>query len=138
MKFTLIVLLIAFAIASAFTYQTPGTVRAPRLFMAAVANNKNTKVPPKATTTAKATQVVKGGYVPAGLTPEQYQAVLEKEAAEKNAKKQKFFLGKETESLTEWMQVNEKKGLKGVELNRKGHKMVKAKYDGWYTDYSPV
>lgn len=58
MKFTLIVLLIAFAIASAFTYQTPGTVRAPRLFMAAVANNKNTKVPPKTTTTAKATQVV--------------------------------------------------------------------------------
>ncbi len=81
---------------------------------------------------------VKGGYVPAGLTPEQYQAVLEKEEAERNAKKQKFFLGKETESLTEWMQVNEKKGLKGVELNRKGHKMVKAKYDGWYTDYSPV
>jgi hypothetical protein len=36
------------------------------------------------------------------------------------------------------MQENETKGLKGQELNRKGHKMVKTKFEGWYTDESPV
>lgn len=80
----------------------------------------------------------KGLYVPDGLTPQQYQAFLAQEEAKKSKSKQKFFKGKEVESLTEWMKKNEDKGLSGQELNRKGHRMLKTKYEGWYTDESPV
>ena len=58
---------------------------------------------------------------------------------EKKAKKAgKFKIGKEPESLTEWMVKCEKKGLSGKDMNLKGHRMVKAKYDSFYTDESPI
>jgi len=47
-------------------------------------------------------------------------------------------LGKETLSLTGWMLQEKAKGLEGKDLLYKGHRMVKAKYDGWYTDENPV
>lgn len=80
----------------------------------------------------------KGSYIPEGLTPAQYEALQKSEKAKSEEKKKKFFKGKTTESLTEWMSNNEKKGLKGQELNRKGHKMVKTKYEGWYTNNDPL
>jgi hypothetical protein len=59
--------------------------------------------------------------------------------AEKKAKKaEKFPKGKQTESLTEWLEKEAKKGNTGKKLLAKGHRMVKAKYDGWYTNESPV
>jgi len=80
----------------------------------------------------------KGTYVPEGLTPAQYAAQLKKEAEEKKKKQAKFKIGKEPETLTEWMNKCEKKGLKGKDMLLKGHRMVKAKYDSFYTDESPV
>ena len=80
----------------------------------------------------------KGTYVPEGLTAEQYAKVLKEEAEKKQKKLSKFPKGKEPETLTEWMVKNEQKGLKGVDLLRKGHRMVKAKYDEFYTDFNPV
>lgn len=79
-----------------------------------------------------------GSYVPAGLTKEQYEKVLAEEAKKKAAKAKKFPLGKNPESLTEWMLKCEKKGLSGKDMNLKGHRMVKAKYDGFYTNESPI
>ena len=80
----------------------------------------------------------KGTYVPEGLTPAQYQAQLKKEAEAKKKKQAKFKIGKEPETLTEWMNACEKKGLKGKDMLLKGHRMVKCKYDEFYTDESPV
>ena len=52
--------------------------------------------------------------------------------------KAKFPKGKVTESLTEWMDKYEKKGISGKDLNLKGHRMVKVKYDSFTTPYSPI
>jgi hypothetical protein len=60
----------------------------------------------------------------------------EKDAAAKKAAK--FPKGKVTESLTEWVERCEKKGLSGKDMNLKGHRMVKAKYDSFYTNESPI
>jgi ssDNA-binding replication factor A large subunit len=76
----------------------------------------------------------KGTYIPDGISKEQYAKVLAEEAKKADAKKKKFPKGKETESLTEWMAKEEKKGLSGKDLNIKGHRMVKAKYPEFYTD----
>jgi hypothetical protein len=80
----------------------------------------------------------KGAYIPDGLSPEEYNKKLQAEAATRAAKMKKFPKGKEVLSLTDWMLQEKAKGLEGRELLKKGHRMVKAKYDGWYTDYSPV
>ncbi len=72
------------------------------------------------------------------MSKEQYEAAKQAEARKKEDNKKRFEKGKVTESLTEWIVKNEEKGLTGVELNRKGHRMLKMKYEGWYTDESPV
>ena len=73
-----------------------------------------------------------GGYVPDGLTAEQYAKQL---AAEKNkaaAQKRKFKIGKQVETLTEWQIAQTKNyGNKGADI-RKGHRLVKAKYEEFY------
>lgn len=79
-----------------------------------------------------------GTYVPEGLTAAQYEQVLANQAAQANKKKQKFPKGKEPETLTEWMLKEKAKGNEGKGLLLKGHRMVKAKDDGWYTSESPV
>ena len=53
----------------------------------------------------------------------------------KNSKK--FYLGKKAETLTEWVLAEEKKGNVGKGL-LSNHRLVKCKYEGWYTDESPV
>jgi hypothetical protein len=53
------------------------------------------------------------------------------------ARKIKFPLGKNAETLTEWMLAEEKKGNVGKGL-LSNHRLVKCKYEGWYTDESPV
>ena len=63
---------------------------------------------------------------------------MKAEAAKKAQKAKKFPKGKEPETLTEWMLKEEKKGNVGKGLLLKGHRMVKAKYDEFYTDESPV
>ena len=40
--------------------------------------------------------------------------------------------------MTEWMLEQKKKGLEGKELLKKGHRIVKAKYEDFYTDFNPV
>jgi hypothetical protein len=80
----------------------------------------------------------KGTYIPEGLSKEQYAKYLADERAKSDAKKKKFKIGKQVETLTEWALKNEAKGLKGKDMLLKGHRMVKTKYDGWYTDESPV
>ena len=80
----------------------------------------------------------KGTYIPDGLTPAQYEAFLKKEAELKAKKQTKFPKGKETESLTEWMLKEKAKGLEGKDLNLKGHRMVKVKYDSFITKESPI
>jgi hypothetical protein len=77
-------------------------------------------------------------YVPDGLSEAEYKAALAKEAKKEESNKKRFVKGKLVESLTEWALNNEKKGLVGKDMNLKGHRMVKAKYDGWYTDKSPI
>lgn len=72
------------------------------------------------------------------MTPAQYEAKLKLEAAAKAKKAAKFPPNKPVESLTEWMEKAEKKGLSGKDLNLKGHRMVKAKYDSFYTNESPI
>eukprot|EP01031_Cornospumella_fuschlensis_P030034 gene30034-36272_t len=135
--------LLFFALLAAVTAFTafPAATKAPRLCM--VGNGLSAQRPSnKLSYSAPAVNYKdnsnKSGYVPDGLNEEQYKKFVAAEAAKKAQVKNKFFKGKEVETLTEWMQENESKGLKGVELNRKGHKMVKAKYDGWYTNDSPV
>ena len=76
--------------------------------------------------------------MPEGLTPAQYEAFLNAEEEKKEATKKRFPRGKSTQSLTEWMLEGENKGLKGQDLNRKGHKYVKAKYDSFYSDENPI
>ena len=49
----------------------------------------------------------------------------ESDAKEKKAKK--FVIGKQAETLTEWMLKEEKKGNSGKGLLLKGHRMVKCK-----------
>ena len=80
----------------------------------------------------------KGSYVPEGLTKAQYDKFVAEEKLKKDAKAKKFPKGKEPESLTQWMEKEKKKGNEGKDLLYKGHRMVKAKYPGWYTDISPV
>ena len=76
-------------------------------------------------------------YIPEGLTKEQYEKFA-KAAAEKKAKSQKkFYIGKNAETLTEWMLAEEAKGNVGKGL-LSNHRLVKCKYEGWYTDESPV
>jgi hypothetical protein len=75
--------------------------------------------------------------VPDGLTPEQYSKFLAAEATKKVSAKKNFPLGKNVETLTEWMLEEEKLGNSGKDLLKR-HRLVKCKYDGWYTDESPV
>ena len=70
-------------------------------------------------------------YVPEGLTKEQYLAIVKRDQEKKEANKKRFE-NKKVESLTEWMEENEKKGLKGKDMNRFGHRMVKVKYEEFY------
>lgn len=63
---------------------------------------------------------------------------MKAEAEKADAKKKKFPKGKEAETLTEWMLKEKAKGNEGKGLLLKGHRMVKAKYDEFYTDESPV
>lgn len=63
---------------------------------------------------------------------------MKAEAAKKLTKAKKFPKGKEPETLTEWMEKEAKKGNTGKQLLLKGHRMVKAKYDEFYTNESPV
>eukprot|EP01041_Mallomonas_annulata_P009417 gene9417-19548_t len=79
-----------------------------------------------------------GSYVPAGLSKEQYEKQLKAESEAKAKKAKKFTIGKQPETLTEWMEKCEKQGLVGKDMLLKGHRMVKAKDPNWYTDESPV
>ena len=79
----------------------------------------------------------KGSYVPEGLTKAQYETFLKAEAAKKAKKASKFPLGKEPETLTEWMEKEAANGFTGKGLLSR-HRLVKTKYEGWYTDESPV
>mmetsp|Transcript_11400 Transcript_11400/g.10321 ORF Transcript_11400/g.10321 Transcript_11400/m.10321 type:complete len:136 (+) Transcript_11400:224-631(+) len=129
-----IVVLIATMAASSAFYISSSQVRPSKLTMLFNFGKK-----PESTTKSSTTkQVSKDTYIPAGLTPAQYQAYLKAEDEKKLAKKTKFPRGKVTESLTEWMAKNEEKGIAGKDLNLKGHRMVKTKYEGWYTDESPI
>lgn len=80
----------------------------------------------------------KGTYVPEGLTKAAYDKFLAEEAKAKAKKATKFPKGKEAETLTQWMEKEAKKGNEGKGLLYRGHRLVKAKYDEWYTDISPV
>lgn len=73
-----------------------------------------------------------GGYVPDGLTAEQYAKQLAAEKTKAAAQKKKFKIGKEVETLTEWQIAQTKNfGSKGADI-RKGHRLVKAKYEEFY------
>ena len=73
-----------------------------------------------------------GGYVPDGLTAEQYAKQLSAEKNKAAAQKKKFKIGKEVETLTEWQIAQTKNfGNKGADI-RKGHRLVKAKYEEFY------
>lgn len=80
----------------------------------------------------------KGSYIPEGLSKEAYAKFQKEESAAKAAKAKKFVIGKQAETLTEWMLKEEKKGNVGKGLLLKGHRMVKCKYPEFYTDESPV
>lgn len=76
--------------------------------------------------------------MPEGLSAEQYAKFLAEEDAKAQKQKKRFPKGKEVETLDDWIQACEKKGLKGKGMNLKGHRMVKAKDPNWYTDESPI
>ena len=78
------------------------------------------------------------GYVPEGMTAESYAKALAADKKKAESMKKKFPIGKQAETLAEWMESCAKKGLKGKDMNLKGHRMVKAKYDEFYTDESPI
>ena len=80
----------------------------------------------------------KGTYVPEGLSKEAYAKFVKEEEAAKAKNAKKFVIGKQAETLTEWMLKEEKKGNSGKGLLLKGHRMVKCKYPEFYTDESPV
>ena len=74
-----------------------------------------------------------GGYVPDGISPEQYAKVKAEEKAKAEKSKKKFKIGKQVETLTEWQAREQKKfGAQGANI-RKGHRLVKAKYEEFYT-----
>lgn len=123
------VLALALLLVSAVAFYAPAATRPARMVM--LFGGKKTTSTPAPTKTSSISQ---GTYVPEGLTREQYEKVLAEQAKAAEAKKKKFFKGKQTETLTEWMQKEAKKGLTGKDLNLKGHRMVKAKYDEFYTD----
>jgi len=90
-----------------------------------------TAAKPVAKTAAK--PVSGSGYIPDGLTPEQYSKFLAEEAKKADAKKKKFKIGKEPETLTEWFnKASTQYGTVGADV-RKGHRLVKAKYEEFYT-----
>ena len=73
-----------------------------------------------------------GGYVPDGITAEQYAKVKAEEEAKKAATKKKFKIGKEVETLTQWQAREQAKyGSNGANI-RKGHRLVKAKYEEFF------
>lgn len=82
----------------------------------------------------------KGTYIPDGLTAAQYAAVQKEEEKKKADKLKKFPRGKVTESLTEWFEKVEKKGLVGKDA-RLGHRYDKENYiidiiaDLWKSDF---
>ena len=74
----------------------------------------------------------KGTYIPDGVTPEAYAKIVAAEKAKKEATKKKFKIGKVTESLTEWqIKAEGKFGKVGADV-RKGHRLVKAKYEEFF------
>jgi hypothetical protein len=70
-------------------------------------------------------------------TKEQYAKFAKDQADKKLKNTKKFYVGKNAETLTEWMLAEEKKGNVGKGL-LSNHRLVKCKYEGWYTDESPV
>ena len=76
--------------------------------------------------------------MPEGLSKEAYAKFMKSENDAKEKKAKKFVIGKQAETLTEWMLKEEKKGNSGKGLLLKGHRMVKCKYPEFYTDESPV
>lgn len=134
MKFVLAALFAIIAAVSAFHVTAPASTKMPRMSMLFNFGKKETTEYKVGQGTAN-----RGTYVPDGLTKEQYEKFLKAEEEKKQKIKSKFPKGKVTESLTEWVIKEAKKGNSpGPELNRKGHKMVKTKYEGWYTNESPV
>eukprot|EP01035_Chromulina_nebulosa_P019670 gene19670-25588_t len=128
MKFYALIVVLVALLSQSAAFVTKGNARVSKLNMAFSFGKKSSASEPAP---------VKG-YVPAGLTPTQYAAVLKKEAEEKAKKQSRYPKGKVTESLTEWMDKYEKKGIAGKDLNLKGHRMVKAKYENFYTNESPI
>ena len=62
---------------------------------------------------------------------------LKAEEEKKAMKSKRFPLGKQPETLTEWMEKEAKLGFTGKALLPR-HRLVKAKYEEFYTDESPV
>ena len=124
------VLALALLLVGTVAFYAPAATRPARMVM--LFGGKKTSTP--TSNVGKTSSISQGAYVPEGLTREQYEKVLAEQAKSAEAKKKKFFKGKQTESLTEWMLKEAKKGLSGKDLNIKGHRMVKAKYDEFYTD----
>mmetsp|Transcript_7527 Transcript_7527/g.12515 ORF Transcript_7527/g.12515 Transcript_7527/m.12515 type:complete len:148 (-) Transcript_7527:187-630(-) len=144
--FKLTVLLIVLLAASALAFNArvaPKPARMSMLFNFGGKKDAPKKSAPAASKTGGsykpgAGTANKGTYVPEGLSKAQYEAFLKSEAEAKAKKAKKFVIGKEVETLTEWMEAEAKKGNTGVQLNTKGHRMVKAKDPAWYTDENPV
>lgn len=85
------------------------------------------------TTTGQKFSANSGSYVPDGLTAAQYQATLKAEADKKALKQKKFPKGKTTESLSEWFEKTVDEFGEG-KAARKGHRIVKLKYEEGYAD----
>ncbi|CAM9447492.1 unnamed protein product [Sphacelaria rigidula] len=68
-------------------------------------------VPPARAVARSSTTTIAAGYVPDGLTPQQYEKI-KKEKADAAAKKKKFFKEKKFEELDSFMKGMEKSGRK--------------------------
>ena len=69
------------------------------------------------------------GYVPAGLTEEQYKKQKAAEAAKKNGNKQRFPKGKKTLDIADWLtQMEANQVLDGDKVLRSGHTYAKEKF----------
>ena len=130
--------LLVVLIASVAAFMAPGSSRA-RMAPSMMFGKK--KAAPTKKTAAKKGAVktpAVSGYVPEGMTAESYAKALAADKKKAESMKKKFPIGKQAETLAEWMESCAKKGLKGKDMNLKGHRMVKAKYDEFYTDESPI
>eukprot|EP01039_Chlorochromonas_danica_P009371 gene9371-10347_t len=142
-KFSAILLLAFFAIATAFSAFPAATKPARMVMLQINLGNKpllpvkKIVTPPVTPKTIKELSQNQGQpYIPDGLSPQEYAKFVAEEAAKKSANVKKV-QSKPSESLTEWLDKNAEKGLVGRELNKKGHRFPKFKYDGWFTSRSP-